>query len=166
MNEGTWAFIRTLVFFALVPGSLTTLVPLWLLRGIDTSGGLPLLGAPLILLGAALLLWSGFGFSFIGRGTPNPVDEPNELVVWGPYRWVRNPMYVGVLTIIVGEAIAFSLALLIYAAVLWAFFHTVVVLYEEPHLTERFGESYVAYRRRVWRWIPRRPRADAIEARE
>ncbi len=75
-------------------------MPAWLVRSGDTSGGIPLLGAPLIVLGVALLLWSGLGLSFVGRGTPNPVDAPKELVVWGPYRWVRNRMYVGVLIVL------------------------------------------------------------------
>ncbi len=157
MGERFWALVRTLVFFAVGPGMVTFLIPMWLLRNVDTSGGILFIGAPLIVLGAALLLWSGFGFSFVGRGTPNPVDEPHELVVSGPYRWVRNPMYVGLLTIIVGEAIAFSLWLLAYAVVLSIVSHVVVVSYEEPHLAQRFGLSYVEYKRRVPRWIPRPP---------
>lgn len=157
MGERMWAFVRTLVFYAVAPGSVTVLIPSWLLRNTDTSSGNVVRGAPLIALGVALLLWAGFGFSFVGRGTPNPADAPNELVVWGPYRWVRNPMYVAVLAIVVGEALAFSLSLLVYAALVWLAFHAFVGLYEEPTLERRFGASYVEYKRRVPRWIPRPP---------
>ncbi len=159
MNEQIAAFVRTLLFFALVTGTAAVLIPLLVLHGMDTSGGIPTLGAPIVALGAALVLWSGYGFAFIGRGTPNPIDEPTRLVVWGPYRWVRNPIYVGAVTVVVGEAIASSLVLLAYAVIMWTLFHVFVVLWEEPHLTRRFGQSYLEYKRRVPRWIPRRPNA-------
>ena len=155
MPDRLAAFVRTLAFFVIAPGSVTVLIPWLLLRGVAASGEPPV-GAPLIAAGAALLLWSGFGFAFIGHGTPTPYDEPRELVVWGPYRWVRNPMYVGVLIVLVGEAIAFSAALLVYAALVWLAFHAFVVGYEEPHLAARFGASYETYRRTVPRWLPRR----------
>jgi len=93
-----------------------------------------------------------------GRGTLAPVDPPTRLVVRGPYRYVRNPMYLGVLCILTGEAWLFaSSALLIYAAAVLACFYSFVVLYEEPALRRKFGESYEQYARTVHRWWPRRP---------
>ncbi len=161
MTERLFALTRTLVFFALVPGTVAILIPELIRRG--APGGEPLvpgLGLVLAAGGAALVLWSGFGFTFVGRGTPAPFDAPRELVVWGPYRWVRNPMYVGVLLLILGQAVASSsVTLLAYALLVWVLFHAFVALYEEPTLEARFGASYRDYRRRVPRWLPRLPRA-------
>ena len=103
-----------------------------------------------LLLGACI--WE---FARRGRGTLSPADPPKELVVQGLYRYVRNPMYLSVSTILLGEALlARSLALLGY----WAFFFVAanlfVMLYEEPALERQFGESYERYRRKVGRWIP------------
>jgi len=94
---------------------------------------------------------------FVGLGTPAPVAPPARLVVSGQYRYVRNPMYVAVVTIVIGEALVLGRAVLLaYAALLWLFFTLFVVLYEEPALAEKFGASYVAYRKNVRRWWPRR----------
>ena len=77
-----------------------------------------------------------------------------------PYRWVRNPMYVGMIAVLAGEAAFFgSLRMALYAGVCWFLFHFFVILYEERTLLRRFGEAYADYRRRVNRWIPRPPRA-------
>jgi protein-S-isoprenylcysteine O-methyltransferase Ste14 len=91
------------------------------------------------------------------RGTPAPIDAPKELVVKGPYRYVRNPMYVGVLLAILGEAVYYeTLLLVVYAAAAFLVVHTFVTTYEEPTLQRLFGEAYGRYRRRVGRWVPRR----------
>jgi protein-S-isoprenylcysteine O-methyltransferase Ste14 len=88
---------------------------------------------------------------------PCPIDPPKELVVKGLYRYVRNPMYVGILLIIIGEAIFFEGGLLaLYTLVVFLVTHTFVILYEEPTLQRLFGESYKWYRREVGRWLPRR----------
>lgn len=93
----------------------------------------------------------------MGRGTLSPVDPPRELVIRGLYRYVRNPMYVGVSLIVLGEAaLTRSRALLLYWAVFFAAVNVFVIGYEEPNLRRRFGESYERYTQRVGRWIPRR----------
>jgi len=152
-------WLRALLFVLLLPGVVGYAVPISIgLRTGREIGALHGLGLPLQLAGTAVLLWCVRDFAVRGRGTLAPVDPPKELVAEGLYRWVRNPMYVGVLTTIVGHALWFgSRALLVYAALVFTAFHLFVTLYEEPNLAERFGESYLRYRASVPRWIPRRP---------
>lgn len=93
-----------------------------------------------------------------GKGTPAPFDPPRAFVAAGPYRYVRNPMYVGGLAFLAGLALfEGSVSILIFAVILLAGAHLLVILYEEPVLKARFGESYAAYLRSVPRWLPRRP---------
>ena len=95
-------------------------------------------------------------FAWEGHGTPAPVAPTRTLVVSGFYRFVRNPMYVAILALVFGQAIFFaSPALFAYGCVLWICFHAFVVLYEEPTLEHKFGDTYVAYRAGVHRWWPR-----------
>ena len=152
-------WMRALFFFLLLPGNVAYLVPIWIGATTGTPPGvLRWPGLALQIAGSAVLLWCVRDFAVRGRGTLAPVDPPTELVAEGLYRWVRNPMYVGVLTTLGGHALWFgSRALLLYAALVFAAFHLFVTLYEEPHLAQRFGESYLRYRASVPRWIPRRP---------
>jgi protein-S-isoprenylcysteine O-methyltransferase Ste14 len=107
------------------------------------------------LIGTAIYFWCAWDFTFAGRGTPAPIDPPKELVVRGLYRYVRNPMYVGILSILLGEALLFaSWRLFEYTAVVFIFFFLFVTLYEEPILRQKFGESYRRYCESVPRWIP------------
>lgn len=116
-------------------------------------------GAALAIFGAVVALWCIFTFVFVGRGTPAPFDPPRRLVVRGPYRFVRNPMYVGSGLALAGAAIVYrSLPLLGYLLFLWAAVHALVIWYEEPNLTRLFGADYDAYRRNVSRWLPQPPR--------
>lgn len=116
-----------------------------------------LAGTIIAAAGAALAIWCILTFAFVGRGTPAPFDPPRWLVARGPYRYVRNPMYLG-------AGLALSGAALFYeAGVLWAYaggflvvMHLFVVLYEEPTLRQSFGEDYEAYCRQVRRWRPGR----------
>jgi len=95
-------------------------------------------------------------FAANGRGTLAPVDPPRTLVVRGLYRYVRNPMYVGVMTILLGESLFFaSTTLLRYAIGCFVAFHLFIMLYEEPTLRSKFGESYITYCSAVNRWLPR-----------
>ncbi|MDF1593358.1 MAG: isoprenylcysteine carboxylmethyltransferase family protein [Desulfobacterales bacterium] len=108
------------------------------------------------LAGAVFLLWSALDFALKGRGTPAPIDPPKIMVAEGLYRFVRNPMYLGALVILLGHVLWFqSFRLLIYVAALAAAFHLFVVFYEEPHLRRKFGDSYEGYCRMVSRWIPK-----------
>jgi protein-S-isoprenylcysteine O-methyltransferase Ste14 len=113
-----------------------------------------------IAVGLLLYFSSLWVFAVVGRGTPGVWDPPRRLVVVGPYRWVRNPIYVAALLIVLGEAWLFlSADLLLYGGVLAVAFHLLVIGYEEPRLRAQFGEQYETYRRMVPRWIPRLPRA-------
>jgi protein-S-isoprenylcysteine O-methyltransferase Ste14 len=107
-------------------------------------------------VGVAVVLWCEWDFATFGRGTPFPLDAPKQLVARGLYRFVRNPMYVGVLLAILGQALWFeSAATLWYAMVAALFFHLFVVFYEEPTLRRKFGESYAQYAKAVPRWMPK-----------
>jgi protein-S-isoprenylcysteine O-methyltransferase Ste14 len=111
----------------------------------------------LVAIGTALALWCVFTFVFIGKGTPAPFDPPRKLVVCGPYRFVRNPMYIGAAMTLAGAALYYqSLSILIYTALFFLITHLFVVLYEEPTLRRTFGDEYDAYFRRVSRWLPKR----------
>ena len=150
--------LKSLIFLILAPGVLGFYIPLAFLRAgphIDT-GWLGYLAYPLWILGSLGLLWCFWDFTFKGRGTPAPIDPPQELVASGLYRYVRNPMYVSVLTIILGHFLCFGYwYLLAYLAFFFLMTHLFVTGYEEPDLRKRFGASYEEYLRQVPRWIPK-----------
>ena len=150
--------LRSFVFLVLAPGMVAGYIPLALLRtGTRLEMGIfAYLAIPLWLIGGVILLWSFWNFLRQGRGTPAPIDPPKELVAAGFYRYVRNPMYVGVLAMILGHFLWFGYwNLLMYALVVFLAFHIFVTSYEEPTLKKKFGASYEEYLRRVPRWIPR-----------
>lgn len=150
--------LRSLLFLVIAPGTVAGYIPLALLRNGSRAetGIFAYLAFPLWLVGGVVLLWSFWNFLVQGRGTPAPIDPPKELVATGFYRYVRNPMYVGVLAIIIGHFLWFEYwDLLIYAIVVFVAFHTFVTYYEEPTLKRKFGSSYEEYLKRVPRWIPR-----------
>ncbi len=158
-------FLENLLFTVVVPGTVAVYIPLRMVarsESLPPQWGLPQIAAlgPL-LLGVALYFWCLWDFAHHGRGTPAPIDAPKRLVVQGPYRSVRNPMYVGVLLVIGGWAAFFeSRGILYYGLGIALMFHLVVLLIEEPILASQFGESYAAYRRAVGRWVPRWPLQD------
>lgn len=150
--------LRSLLFLIIAPGMVAGYIPLGLLRkGPQVETGiLAWLALPLWLIGAAILLWSFWNFLAQGRGTPAPIDPPKELVAVGFYRYIRNPMYVGVLAVILGHFLWFGYWwLLIYAAIVFTAFHAFVTMYEEPTLRRKFGAAYEEYCKRVPRWLPR-----------
>src|SRR5438045_2030067 len=105
--------LKTLIFTVLVPGTVAGLIPYRILssaaeNGTIAIGGVRYLGMVLIAIGAAIYFWCAWDFTFAGRGTPAPIDPPKHLVSRGLYKYVRNPMYVGVLTLILGQAIWFE----------------------------------------------------------
>lgn len=105
--------------------------------------------------GAMIALWCVIAFVRIGKGTPAPFDPPRRLVIRGPYRFVRNPMYIGGALAVIGIALFYeSLALLVYGGVLLLGTHLLVVFYEEPALRGSFGQEYETYCHRVRRWRP------------
>src|SRR2546429_8995678 len=152
--------LRSIFFTFLQPGTVAVLIPYWLIssRGAGFARDQPLryAGLPLMAIGATGLLWCIWDFFSVGRGTISPIDPPKHLVVRGLYRYVRNPMYVAVVTTLTGEAIFFlSMPVLIEAGVFIVLAHLFVTCYEEPALRRRFGKSYERYLQRVGRWIPR-----------
>ncbi len=154
--------LKTLIFTIVVPGTVAGIIPWLLLQGSAgealLSPTLWMVGLPALLLGVGLYLWCAGAFTFLGKGTPAPIDAPKVLVIQGPYRWVRNPMYVAVLAALLGEAILFRTFLVVgYALLFWAVVHTFVVVVEEPSLRHQFGASYEAYCRTVPRWVPHVP---------
>jgi protein-S-isoprenylcysteine O-methyltransferase Ste14 len=113
-------------------------------------------GAVLVVAGAAVIVQAFVRFVVEGFGTPSPVAPPSHLVVGGLYRYVRNPMYVAVVTAVLGQALLLGrLSLVWYALVLWALMAAFARWYEEPALRAKFGDEYEAYRRRVPGWIPK-----------
>jgi protein-S-isoprenylcysteine O-methyltransferase Ste14 len=153
--------LKSLLFLVLAPGMVAGYIPLGLLRNgaqVDT-GVLAYLAFPLWLFGGIVLLWSFWNFLQQGRGTPAPVEPPKELVAVGFYRYVRNPMYVGILAMILGHFLWFGYwNLLVYALIVFVAFYTFVTFYEEPTLKKKFGAVYEDYLERVPGWIPRIPR--------
>ena len=153
--------LRSILWTILLPGVVAGYVP-WRYFGLsavrlDLRRPADLLGLLCAVVGAMILATCIRDFARMGRGTLSPVDPPRELVVRGLYRYVRNPMYVGVSLILLGEAaVARSRALLLYWGAFFAMVNVFVIGYEEPNLRRRFGESYVRYTQRVGRWIPRR----------
>jgi protein-S-isoprenylcysteine O-methyltransferase Ste14 len=152
----------SLLFLVVAPGVVGGLVP-WLLTGWDARGPwpywLPLWVGGLILVGAGVLVLVQAFARFVveGRGTPAPVAPTERLVVGGLYRYVRNPMYLAVAAIILGQALALAQVILLpYAAAFALAVAAFVRWYEEPTLRRRFGDQYETYRRAVPGWWPRR----------
>ena len=141
------------------PALVLVLVP-WLITRFRMPEGEArvqvVVAALLIAIGLVPLFESMIRFIVVGRGTLVPVVPTQHLVVTGLYRYVRNPMYIGVVTVLAGEAVLFSSRhMLVYLAIAWLIMHLFVCLYEEPNLTRTYGEEYACFRRNVPRWIPR-----------
>lgn len=154
------AVIGTAIFFVFVPCVLAGVVPWWISRwefqlsflGVELTR---FVGAALILAGVAGLVDSFVRFALQGLGTPAPIAPPQHLVVTGLYRYVRNPMYVAVVAVILGQAILFGdWRLMTYGGLIWLAFHAFVLTYEEPVLAQKFGAQYEDFRANVPRWIP------------
>jgi protein-S-isoprenylcysteine O-methyltransferase Ste14 len=153
------AALGSLTFLILAPGVVAGLIP-WLITGWSArEWWVPLraLGAALLAGGLLVLLHAFARFVIDGVGTPAPPAPTERLVIGGPYRYVRNPMYLAVTALILGQALLFgSAALLVYAAGIAGAFATFVRAYEEPTLTQRYGDEYRAYCHAVRAWRPRR----------
>ena len=154
-------WLRTALFTLLVPGTVLGLVPFAL---ITTNwaprlhlGAAHLLGFLLLLPGVVMIAWCFVDFIRRGRGTPAPYDPPRRLVVAGLYKHTRNPQYVGVILIALGEAVLSGRVLLFgYAVFLAIGYHLFVRFYEEPTLRRTFGGEYAQYCAMVSRWLPHR----------
>ena len=155
-----FAVFRTLVYASLFIGLFLVFIPGRILGRVgieptDVMGVPEIAGMVIVVLGVALALGCAATFAVIGKGTPAPFDPPRRLVIAGPYRYVRNPMYIGAGLALLGAAAFYrSLALALYAGAFLVITHLFVLLYEEPHLRRVFGQSYEDYLRTVHRWIP------------
>lgn len=149
--------LKNLLFTLLVPGTVAVYLPLQIARDRPPASGFLLALALVVLgLGASIYAWCVWDFASFGRGTPAPIDAPKNLVVRGLYHYTRNPMYVGVLTLLLGWAILFQAGgVFLYALAVGTGFHLFIVFYEEPHLAQEFGSHYETYRSLVARWLPR-----------
>jgi protein-S-isoprenylcysteine O-methyltransferase Ste14 len=160
-RKSGWLALRSLLWTILLPGVFAGYVP-WRFFGLGRSDLTPfdprrLAGWLCIAAGVVLLAACIFEFARSGRGTLSPIDPPRRLVVRGLYRYVRNPMYLSVTTIVLGEALAAgSGALVLYWAIWFLGANLFVIGYEEPALRRRFGASYDQYTREVGRWLPSR----------
>ncbi len=155
-----FVLMRAVTYAALFIGFLLVFLPGRVLEwsGVRRPAALGLtqvVGLAVVVLGVALALWCILTFVFVGRGTPAPFDPPRRLVVRGPYRYVRNPMYLGAGLALAGAALFYgSWPLVGYTALFLLITHLFVRLYEEPTLRRLFGAEYEAYSRRVKRWRP------------
>jgi protein-S-isoprenylcysteine O-methyltransferase Ste14 len=156
-----WTFARALIYATLFISFFLVFLPA---RVLSRSGIPPVpqiglwqvLGMILAAVGSAIALWCILTFVLQGKGTPAPFDPPRRLVVRGPYRFVRNPMYVGAGLALAGAALVYrSVPLLLYMGVFWVLLHALVVWYEEPTLRQTFGQEYEAYCEHAGRWWPR-----------
>ena len=168
-----FALLGTVLFLFLAPGFVAGLVPWWITRWRAEPPflGFPpirVLGILLIGLGVPPLLDSFARFAVQGVGTPAPVFPTRYLVVEGLYRYVRNPMYLAVVSVILGQALILgNVRLLQYAALVWLGFHLFVLVYEEPTLRDSFGVEYEAFCSNVPRWLPRsKPWAESTKERQ
>jgi protein-S-isoprenylcysteine O-methyltransferase Ste14 len=155
------AILGSALAFVIVPCMVAGLIPWRITRwafhppffGLAPTRAI---GAVLIVAGVPGLVDSFARFALQGLGTPAPVAPPGNLVVTGLYRHVRNPMYIAIVAIILGQAVLFANWRLVgYGALFWLGFHVFVVAYEEPTLGRTFGAQYEAFRTGVPRWIPR-----------
>jgi protein-S-isoprenylcysteine O-methyltransferase Ste14 len=147
--------------FLVAPGSIAVLFPYWIDRGQMSPALLGIsafraVGVLLICAGLPLLLDSFARFTIQGFGTPAPVAPPRHLVISGLYGYVRNPMYIAVLSLVFGQSLLFgNLSVLKYGLAVALGFYLFVLLYEEPALRNKFGDEYDVYCKNVRRWWPR-----------
>ena len=160
------ALLRALIVGTIYVSLQVWFFPRWV--GLQGNPGAPLaqplrwIGLLPAMLGAAIMVSCVWDFGAAGHGTPAPFDPPRRLVTRGPYRWVRNPMYLGMALALAGEAVLFARptrGLFAYALVLMVITQLFVVFYEEPTLRRKFGADYDRYVASVNRWLPKKPTA-------
>src|SRR5262249_55888974 len=156
-----WVFMRAATYATLFIGFVLVFLPVRILSWsrvdrVPAIGAWQVAGMIVAAVGTALALWCILTFVWLGRGTPAPFDPPRRLVVRGPYRIMRNPMYVGAGLALVGASLFYkSVPLLTYGAFFWLITHVFVVRYEEPTLRRTFGNEYQRYCGHVGRWWPK-----------
>jgi protein-S-isoprenylcysteine O-methyltransferase Ste14 len=157
-----FVLVRAITYGTLFVGLLLVFLPARILSaagivGPASIGPVQVIGMSVGVLGAALGLWCILAFVFVGKGTQAPFDPPKGLVISGPYRFVRNPMYLGAGLALIGASLFYqSAALIPYLLLMVVLAQAFVMFFEEPVLTKKFGADYEAYRSHVRRWLPRR----------
>lgn len=147
----TRSFVLPLVVLVLVPWAIHTWFDPLLIRNTSSV----VIGMLLLLIGLSFLAWTNALFVAYGNGTLAPWDPTQKLVVMGPYRFVRNPMIIGVITVLLGETILFTSFHLLGWTILFALInHSWLIFWEERRLKHQFGEAYLKYKHAVPRWIP------------
>ncbi len=160
MSKNLWLFIRNVAMIILFPGTVTAYIPYRIFAPVDVpspgSWSLPQYVATLVLIaGATILLMSIWSFSSVGKGTLAPFDETKKLIVVGLYRYVRNPMYLAVMMILLAESWFFwSSRLLLYTSICFVVANLIVIGYEENRLKYKYGDEFRRYCAHVGRWIP------------
>ncbi len=151
--------LKNILFTLIVPGTVGVYLPLVLTRGRSPALGVAsLVSLVLIAIALGIYLWSVWNFASRGRATPLPLDAPQRLIIQGPYRYTRNPMYLAIIAALLGWILLYqTTVLLIYTLAVAALFSLFVIGYEEPHLQRKFGAEYDAYKARVPRWLLRLP---------
>jgi protein-S-isoprenylcysteine O-methyltransferase Ste14 len=160
-NARGFALLGSAVFLFIAPGTVAGLVPWWMGQWrihppFFGFAFLRFVGWMLIAAGLVILFEACLRFALKGIGTPAPIYPTRHLVVTGTYRYVRNPMYVAVVSLILGQALLFGdIHVLEYGFCAWLVTHIFVVAYEEPTLRRSFPDGYAAFTTHVPRWIPR-----------
>ena len=160
MSSRLFALVRSAFFATLFVSLWVWFIPRWIAssKGVRLAPDWNAVALTLMTAGGLIMVKCVWEFAWNGRGTPAPFDPPRRLVIHGLYRFVRNPMYVGMVMALIGLAFALPMIrseMYVVAAAAWVFFSALAVLYEEPALRGKFGEDYLEYCRNVGRWIPR-----------
>ena len=152
-------FIRNLIYTILQPGLVAGLIPFWLI-GFNTEKifmtwkAQQYVACVLFLLGFILMCWCIINFAVQGKGTLSPADRTQNLVISGPYKISRNPMYIGVMGMLIGEAVFFGATRLwLYSGAVFLAFNVFILMIEEPRLHRDFGATYLEYCQQVRRWL-------------
>lgn len=154
-------YIRALIAFMVLPGIAAFIAPLIIAKIDPWRGNLQAPGIFTMCLGAVSLIWCVRDFYVSGKGTLAPWGPPKKMVVVGLYRFMRNPMYVGVILLVLGWSLyVLSPILILYDVVLIIGFHIRIIRNKEPYLKQQFGEQWEMYKQEVPRWLPRMPRKE------
>lgn len=147
-------FIKAVINFLMLPGIVAFLIP-FLYVYFSNIDKIQWAGLPVIIGGLVILLWCVRDFYIVGKGTLAPWAPPTKIVIIGLYKYMRNPMYAGVLILILGWSILFqSIALFAYSCILFGIFHIRVLANEEPWLNKTFGKEWQSYKSKIPRWLP------------
>ena len=145
------------IFSFILPVTVVVIIPWWIEKNSTIHAGLyPIFGMTLIVVGLIIMTLTISSFIRVGKGTLAPWSPPKKLVIKGLYRYVRNPMIMGVLVVLLGEALTLSSKnIVIWAGEFFIINVIYFIIYEEPNLEKRFGEEYREYKKHVSMWLPR-----------